>query len=681
MAVVASDGSLVSTQRTTLVPNIARGIELYSGFSASYATLYRLQPNLRLVIRFLSRNIGSLGLKAYRRTSATDRVELESEHELSQFLKSPTPSLRVPTSRHAWIRGLVEDLALYDAVFVSKIRNAETGKLNGIRIPPTMATPIGENFFDPDAIRVTGNQGYVDYPPEAILYVHGHNPEDPRLGLSSVESLRRILAEEAAAGQWREQYWRGAARIAGVIERPIEAPKWGDTARKRFTDGWRSSYTNQGGDAGSTPVLEEGMSFKETSFSSKESEYLGARRLSREETAAAYFIPPVFVGILENANFANIKEQHVSLYADTLGPWLDDLEGALELQLLPEFDDVDDVYLEFNIAAKLAGSFEEQAAAMQTATGAPWLLRSEARAMRNLPFVPGSEELVVPLNVLVGGQASPTDSAPLDPGFASSSSSSTKALPRGTKAALPRNLQGWEAKHVEVLRGFFDRQSSSVLSKLGAGQDLPEAFDRARWDAELGTDLLALNLGMSEDLGGDVASTFGTDFDVDRTTAYLAENARIAAESINGATFDALSTVWSGVPARGQASRKALAADLAELGLDLAEDDLEDPLSGDAFLTPARDVFETASSSRALQIATTRATSIGQWSRREGASQAGVRSKVWRSSGTDTSRHEDLDGETVALGEAFSNGGQYPGDPELGVDETAGCLCSLDFSN
>jgi hypothetical protein len=34
----------------------------------------------------------------------------------------------------------------------------------------------------------------------------------------------------------------------------------------------------------------------------------------------------------------------------------------------------------------------------------------------------------------------------------------------------------------------------------------------------------------------------------------------------------------------------------------------------------------------------------------------------------------------VPLGESFSNGGQWPGDPALGAAETAGCTCSIDFT-
>lgn len=682
MAVVISDGELRSIDRSSLSisPSTRRGsISLYSGLVQDYATIYRTQPNVRLCVRFLARNIASLPLKGFRRVSAAERLELESGHDLARFVKSPTPSAPKPVSRHRWIRALVEDYAIFDSFFVLKVRNPETGRLNGFRLPPQNVTPIGDSWLWPEGFLVEGNRGRKIFAPGDVIHVFGHNPEDPRTGLSSLEALRQTLAGEHASAEWREQYWRGSARMSGVIERPADAPKWSDTARERFRSGWQGAYASGGDRAGETPILEDGMTFRDVSFSAKDSEYLASRRLTREECAAQFFIPPAFVGILENANFANMREQHVGLYVDTLGPWLDLFEGEFELQLLPEFDDVDDVYLEFALEAKLRGSFEEQASAIQSATGAPWQTRNEARARMNLPPVEGGDELVVPLNVLVGGQASPNDTD--TSGELGSLSRTSSPTYRKARA----ELRGWEAKHAEILETFFARQRSSVLSKLGAGIDLEPAFDRSRWDGELADDLFALAATMAADVGGSLASSFDAELDVDRLLPWLRENARIAAEGVNAATFDALALAWSGVPRRGEAGRKrsrfvdeALAEAGLELDLSELDDELEDPLGGDSFLDPARGVFDARTATIAT-IAATRTTTVGQWSRKEAASQVGLRSKTWISSGSPNSRHSALDGETVPLGDTFSNGGQWPGDPALGVDETAGCQCSLDF--
>ena len=58
------------------------------------------------------------------------------------------------------------------------------------------------------------------------------------------------------------------------------------------------------------------------------------RRLTREECAAAYDVPPPVVGILDRATFSNITEQHIMLYQDTFGPWLTMIEETPQTQLI-----------------------------------------------------------------------------------------------------------------------------------------------------------------------------------------------------------------------------------------------------------------------------------------------------------------------------------------------------------
>src|SRR5262245_47773974 len=135
------------------------------------------------------------------------------------------------------------------------------------------------------------------------------------------------------------------------------------------------------------PILPRGMSLKTISHTARDSEYLSARKLTREECAAAYHIPLPMVGILEHATFSNIKEQHKQLYADCLGPWLEMIQLELEAQLLPEAGNERNVYLEFNIADKLKGSFEEQSTALQVAIGRPFMTANEGRARLNLPAI------------------------------------------------------------------------------------------------------------------------------------------------------------------------------------------------------------------------------------------------------------------------------------------------------
>jgi phage portal protein BeeE len=141
------------------------------------------------------------------------------------------------------------------------------------------------------------------------------------------------------------------------------------------------------------------MKYVPASTNPKDAQWIEGRKLTREEVTSAYHIPLTLVGILDHATYSNISEQHKMLYQDTLGPTLQMIQQELALQLFPDFAGVEDMYLEFNIAEKLRGNFEEQAQQMQTSVGGPWMTRNEARARVNLPQIPDGDQLINPLNL------------------------------------------------------------------------------------------------------------------------------------------------------------------------------------------------------------------------------------------------------------------------------------------
>lgn len=466
MAFVVSAGQVTGLSKPSM-PAPGR-VSLTADFSADYATIWKTQPHVRTVVGFLARNIAQIGLHTFERVSDTDRKRLAaSDSPLAALIARPNPR----TTRYRLIDALVNDLGIFDVACWAKIKTDEgTGGL--LRLPPQQISPLGESWAWPEGIRFKGNRGTKDFDPDDVVLFRGYNPTDARWGVSPMETLRRVLAEEYQATLYREQLWRNGARFPGHIRRPKEAGEWSDRARERFRADWKGLYTGNGPGAGGTPVLEDGMTFEASGITPAQAQYLETRKLTREEVAAAFHIPLPMVGILDHATFSNIEEQHKNLYQDTLGPWLEMIQQEIGLQLVPEFDDTGKVYVEFNLAEKMKGSFEDQAQSLQTAVGGPWLTRNEARARQNLPQVDGGDDLIVPLNVVTGGQASPTDSAP--------------------KSAPVTALGGVDDDTDAVLAAFFARQASAVKSRLGATGADPDVFDADRWQRELSADLAGL---------------------------------------------------------------------------------------------------------------------------------------------------------------------------------------------
>jgi HK97 family phage portal protein len=397
MAYVVTDGALANLQ--AFEKPRAASLQLGS-HSFAYGELWRTQPQLRTVVDFLARNIAQIGLPLFRRVSDTDR-ERVTDHPLAALVKRPNPR----TTRYRLFDSLVHDVAIYDVACWVKTKGPGL-----LRLPPAMLEPIGESWVDLDGVKLRGARGSTKFGLDELVLFRGYSPTGS-WGTPPAETLRQILLEEWNATVYRQQLWRNGARIPGTIERP-QGAKWSPRAREDFKADWAGLYTGDGPGTGGTPVLEDGMKFNPSGVSPKEAEYISARKLTREEVAAAYHVPLPMVGILDHATFSNVKEQHQQLYQDCLGPWLVMIQEELALQLVPDFDSSGGLYFDFNLDAKMRGSFEEQATTLQTAVGGPWMTRNEARGRVNLPAVDGGDDLIVPLNVITGGQASPTDSAP-----------------------------------------------------------------------------------------------------------------------------------------------------------------------------------------------------------------------------------------------------------------------------
>jgi HK97 family phage portal protein len=636
MASIQSLGTISTTNPWRTWSAQRSSVRMYDATPRAYAALYREQPNVRVCVDFLARNIAQLGLHFFRRVDDSNRERLDNSFAPVALINRPLPP-QYKITRYHLIESIVSDLGVYWNAYLLKLANGSTNAL--LRIPPIYMEVAGGLVGTGYKMTIGGK--VWDFTPDEIIHFRGYNPENPLVGLSPLETLRRVLAEEDAMGEYREGFWQNAARISGVVERPAAAPEWSDIARERFRLEFEELYSGKA-KSGKTAVLEEGMTWRPITFNAQESEYLGGRKLTREECARAYHIPPPLVGILDHATFSNIQEQHKHLYMDTLGPILAMLEQDIQLQLLPEFDPAGAVYCEFNINEKLQGDFAEQTRSLQSAVGRPWMTADEARARLNMPLLGGDAgQLVTPLNVLMGGQASPRDSAP-----------PPKQLERKARAISShhpelraRHQRMWE----NALTRHYQRQEKAVKSAMGSkamiGADI--WFDLERWNRELSDDLYQLNTETATTWATIIASAAGADISERRMENWLREHSRVQAENINQFTFDQLA-----------------AADT-------------DPERA----TAIDNVFKAALSFWVARQATSAITAAISFGGNEGASAGGLTKKTWRvNSGNPRDSHAALNGQTVGLRETFANGLRWPGDPRGSADDNAGCECSVDFS-
>lgn len=659
MGFVQSSGELIATSAPLNAQVIEpRGITLYPNLIASYEAIYRSQPNIRTVVSFLGKNIAQLNLKLYRRNSDTEREHLY-DHPLARLMRTPNHR----TSRYSFLRTLVEDLGTFDNFIAVKITDPRTKTQMLVRFPPRLVEVLGNDGLFPTTYRITPpGRPFVDLDYTQVVHICGYNPSEPRWGLSPIESLRRLIAEDAAAGEHREQVWRNGARVPGFIKRPADARKWSDPARDRFRESFKDAYAGNGPDAGGIPLLEDGMEYQAgATMNANDLEYLGARKLTKQECAVAYHINPAILGF-GDAMRGDFQSAHRAMLTDAFAPWAAWIEEDLTAQLIGDFETdttaAEVFYLEFNLEEKLRGDFEVEAEAASRAVGAPWLSRNEYRARRNMPPIPNGDELITPLNVTSGGRASPADTAPGTPGLGQVGEASRKALEAAPEGFGPE-LDVWVDQHLTHLETFVSRQRSSVLSRLGAGELPGPAFGQdangrfPRWDTELGELFGGLALALGEEAGNVIGNRFDIDYNAEGAHAWLTLNAQIAANNYNDATFAAVAGLYPAPTSRAQAS------------------DPDEPVITDA--------FDVAAGARASTAAANRVGTIVNFSRADAAHQAGATTKTWRTNSAAGPRHAALNGVTIPVDQAFANGGQWPHDPALPLQETVRCACIVDF--
>lgn len=603
--------------------------------------LYATQANLHAVVSFLSDSIAQLPLKVYTRNGETDR-ERDRDSVAAKLLWQPNSD----QTAYELINGLTTELFLMGVGVLWLLPDANSPSGYQLRIIPRewITDQKSTTSYAPDVLRIStvNSTKTIEIPRSEFVMFRMYNPGNPGGYQSPIAALRQTLNEQVQADRFRTEVWSSSGRFNAYITRPKDVQVWDDEQKKRFVTAFREAWGPGGSNAGKMPLLEDGMEIKPYQFNAKEAQYAETKQLSREDVAAAYHVNPSLIWHTTTQTYASAKDNARALYADCLGPTIQMIQQRINSFLLPMIGAEPDTYVEFDLTEKLKGSFEERASILQSAVGGPYMTRNEARADNNLPPVDGGDDLIVPLNVVEGGQASPQDTH-----------METYSAPMEVKAKQSRvdvspTDEEREAMS-EVLSKFFKRQADAVLPKIGA--KAANWWNADRWNEELADDIEPVLDDIADKHGKAVARAMGIKYDPAITRAYLRAMAEGRAEAINDSTYEKL-----------EAARTS-------------EDEEDTP----------QHVFDLRAGSQAALIGGSLALAASSWAAMsEAPNQAAAQGvepkieKIWVTGENPRESHAAMNGERVPIDEPFSNGAMWPGDDNLDPDESCGCNCTTE---
>ena len=616
--------------------------------------LYNTQDNLAAVVNFISSSIAQLPLKVYTRDENDERKR-DRDSVAAKLLWLPNND----QTEYEFMFSLVEELKIFGCVYVLKLPDPDSESGLQLRIIPTDWVTNTEKVtpYGPDKIRVTADgYGSIEIPREEFVPFRKYSPGNPSGYVSPISALRQTLEEQIQAGRFRKELWRSSGRLNAQIVRPKDVQPWTEETKKKWVEAFREAWGAGGSKAGSIPLMEDGMEIKTFNASFKEQQWVESVKLSREAVAAAYRINPSLVWHSDTQTYASSKDNARALYAECLGPDLQMIQQRINSFLLPMIGASPDTYVEFDLTEKLKGDFEQRAAVIQSSVGGPWLTRNEARRDNNLPPIEGGDELIVPLNVITGGQASPQDTHSNQMSrtvlcTCGKHHPKTKAEEESEEISISGKVpQREQDKVADLLDGFFKRQAKSIIPKLGAEADW---WNEERWNKELADDLEPVMDEIATKHGEKMARALGVEYVAEKTVNYLRKMAEGRAETINAET------------------KKKI-----QQAVDDADEDEEDPED------VVRHEMDKRSDVDAALLGAMLSKVAAGWGTEEATRQAtdqGSRKKVfkvWETGANARESHQLMDGETVPIDEPFSNGADWPGDDSLDPDESCGCNCS-----
>ncbi len=561
----------------------------------------------------------------------------------------------------------------------------------------------------------------IRLPPELVFYGWDPSGNDFRQAESALQAARFDLTLVNLCDRYGIGFLRNNAVPAAIVtttEFPSEA------ARRKFLAAWRAEFggpdnagrvaLNEVSADGAGPVADS-IDVKQLGLSAKDSRLIETRKDAMAEIAIALGVPWSKLDA-SGRTFDNAEVEDRSFYEETVLPDLVDLQDDINMQLAPRLGD-EVVWFDLRGVRAL----QRKITPITQTVGAPALLFAqimtinEARADYGLEPVDGGDRVLTAeeINALRGtadeggadavrtmlraittGALPPASEASQEAGGDDDGQSAPPSEPparRERRIADPelveqRRARIWRAADAVVtaleqrwqrsIRRLFARQLDASLARLtgkrgrqmltrAADEPAPDIdpgviFDQAFWlaaTAELADDLYdevvvaGLNrLTVSYDVSFDVTARWVREF--------IEARAQQLAGQVTQTTYDAIRT---------------------ELVAGVADGESIDDLA-----KRIRKVFAHADQTRAVTIARTEVISAYNGAAVLGASQMPgdvIAAQEWIATRDSRTRkaHGAVDGEVVRIGEQFSLGLAYPGDPSGPASQTVNCRCTVAF--
>nr|MCH9665921.1 phage portal protein [Gammaproteobacteria bacterium] len=185
-----------------------------------------------------------------------------------------------------------------------------------------------------EKILVTSEEDTIEFGPDEIIHAKMPNPADPFYGLAPIVAVLKKLLLDRYSDESMIRFWKQGARLGGVIETSKNLTKEQMT---RLTSTFEAKFTGKR-QQHKTLILPNGMTYKPIEVSPVNTALIDFSKTNREAIMAVYKVPPIKIGLLDGATYANAMIQNKTFWTNAVMPIVSLLEASInksELILKP----------------------------------------------------------------------------------------------------------------------------------------------------------------------------------------------------------------------------------------------------------------------------------------------------------------------------------------------------------
>lgn len=244
---------------------------------------------------------------------------------------------------------------------------------------------------------VAGSTDFADVTPgmsSDVLHIRAPGL-DPLVGWSLIRFQRDLLNRASAEAEYQAAQLDNGARFSGFLS--TTGTLTDDGARK-LAARWHASQAGAG-NAGKTPVLEDGLTFQQVSMSAADAQFLEQRQFTRQQFAIILNLPAsrLLASTGDTMQYSSSSMDLKAFVQVTIRPWTARIERALLQD--PDFPWGEALTLSpaFQHDALTDADRSQRYADYETGRRAGFLLPSDMRRTEHLAPVDGIDDQPAPL--------------------------------------------------------------------------------------------------------------------------------------------------------------------------------------------------------------------------------------------------------------------------------------------